>query len=91
MPGYEAVIECVPIPSVLVENTALPVPLSGAVPSTVELSRKVAIPAGIPVVLVTRAVNVAGLPARLEDAALKVVCVLVCCTVCVTTGELLAA
>jgi hypothetical protein len=44
----------------------------------------------MPVVLVTRAVKVAGLPARLEDAELSVVCVEVCCTVWVNTDELLA-
>ena len=90
LPAYEAVIECVPSASARAENTALPVPLSVTVPSTWEASRKVTGPVGMPVVLVTRAVKVAGLPARLEDAELSVVCVEVCCTVWVNTDELLA-
>jgi len=87
-----AVIECIPFASELVENTATPLPFNVTVPMTVDPSRNSTLPVGIPLAMVTAAVNDAVLPTRVVVAdELSEVCVAVSWTVSLTAEEVLPA
>ena len=57
-PTYCAVIECVPPPSAVVANAAMPAPFNDVEPIVAPASRKLTCPVGVPPALVTVAVKV---------------------------------
>src|SRR5438309_1816231 len=78
-PAYEAVRLCVPARRALVASAARPCPSSGAVPRALVPSRKVRLPAGVPVEAETeaeRAIGVPGATVGPSGEAARLVCVL---------------
>ena len=75
LPAYFAVIECRPVVRAEVENVAWPLASRVPVPMLDVLSRKDTVPVGVPLALVTAAVNVSDTPAftGFEEAETAVV------------------